>query len=872
MKSFSFSNPWLLLIALPLVFLTVLTFLRLSKTRRTKKYLVSVILRCIAFVLIVAMLAGMSSISATDDVSIIVLADLSDSTLTVRSDMEDFVQELVESVDSDIEIGLVAFADGYVYEAELGSDMDFSDFTEEPAASATDIEDALRYASSLLPTDTYGRIILLSDGEQTEGDAEAAAVEIAYQEIRIDAVLFDTESDGDEIQIDDVEMPESAYSGDTFEITVTAESNTNTAGTLLVYDNDTLIGEVDISIKEGINTYTVEDTAAESGVHSFRIELAADDDSLTENNTYYSYIKILGDPNILIIDGTGSESQTLTQILDDDYNVTIVTESEAPSTLAELYDYDEVVLMNVSCDDLPDGFDEVLEEYISVLGRGVLTTGGTDTYYYGAMTGTAFDDFLPVDVDLGDDDGNAEMTALVILIDSSSSMSGTSYELAKEGAINCVNALSSSDYVGIIAFADKSYVVSELTSAENKDDVVEAISELETVRGTYLCDAVKEAYDQLKESDADVKHVIIISDGNPSDTGYDAVVEDMYASDITTSTILIGDGTSYSMGNGAGSFAGGSTTSDIMEELAELGGGDFYEVSDVSDLPDIMVEETEQYLTNYISEGTFTPEINNISQVLSGVDAIPSLDGYVITEIKSTASSVLYTDANRPVYAEWDYGNGSVASFTSDLSGQWSSTFLASEEGITFIQNVVSSLLPSESDMTGLDVDITRNGTETTMVVETTDASEDTTVEASVVSPDGEEYTATLNVSSEGVYTNMIDASAEGVYTVLVLQSDSAGTITAYTDTAFAASYSAEYDAFMTGGDSLLNSVSSITDGEVMTDAEDLLNIDIDPVEIEKSLLIPLSILAALLLLADLILRNTKWKDLCGFFRRIKEK
>lgn len=854
MKNFdlSFSNPLILLLAIPLVFLTVFPFLRLAKRRRTKKHLISLICRCLALMLLVAMLSGVTYIDKSDDVSVMVLVDLSDSTLPMRYSMDSFTKELLTNADSKTKIGLMAFADNCVYELKLDNNDNFtslSDLKSEPIGDATNIEDALRTAASSLETNTCGRVILLSDGKQTKGDAQSAATELAYQQIRVDSVFFNTENPGSaEVQINDVDIPETTYMGNAFTISVTVNSTVEANGTLTIYDDDLPVVTQDVTVQQGINTYTLQSTASSSGIHTFRTVLETDSDSITQNNSYYSYIKVSGSPSILLIDGTGNESAKITAAFGDKYEITKTTAANAPSTLAQLQKYDEVILMNVSADDLPQGFDGILETYVKTLGRSVFTTGGKNTYYYGSMTDTKFEDMLPVNIDAEDDDESGS-TALIILIDSSMSMQGARTTLARQGAIKCINALADTDYAGIISFSGFTNVMSELTSLKNRDEIIYSIDAIFNSSGTYLYDAVIEAYGQLSDSDADNKHMIILSDGNPNDSGYANVIQSMKTDGITTSTILCGN-----------------ESSDLMESLARLGGGQFYEARDVNDLPDIMLNVAESIITSYINEDVFIPQIGQISAVLSGVKEIPELGGYITTTIKKGAVNVLYTEENRPVYAEWKYGLGNVASFTSDLSGDWSNTFLSDAQGIKFIQNIISNMLPNENTTTGLTIDITQNGAQANVQAKTSDKSGNSTVEAIIVPPKGDSYTILLNAISPGVYESTMETADEGIYTMFVQQSDTDGNLMAYREAAVAASYSAEYDAFLEGGDTLLTSISNLAGGELMNSSEDLFNIEMLPTETEKNPYIPLGLLATLLLLADLVMRNTKWKDVMNFF------
>lgn len=854
--NFTFTDPWYLLLILPLVIITVVPYLRVAKKRRRHpKYILPLCFRILALLAIIFMMAGLSKVTVSNDTSVIIMVDLSDSTIPVRSDMEKFISDYVANADEDIKIGIVAFADESVYEIPMTTDLKFDglDFKSLPASAASNIEMAIKYAQTLISTDENNQLIILTDGNQTEGDAQNAALQIENQNVRIDAVAFDASVvDTPEVQINDIEMPSNAAAGETYEITVSIESSLSTSAELLLCNGSKAVSKTAVTINKGQNTYTLHDSSNTTGINSYHVEVLVNNDTVSQNNIMYSYIKITGKSNILIIDGTGSESAKLKSLIKDSYTVTVATPQKAPASLSELRNYDEVILMNVANSDLPVGFDALLEEYVSKLGRGVLTTGGTNTYYYGDMIDTDFEKFLPVDINL-DDAAESSTTALMILIDQSSSMTGTPISMAIQGAVNSINALGDDDYVGVVAFATNVNVVSKLSSMKNKDKIIAAVQKLGTIRGTNLTDAVTEAYDELQAADADTKHVIILSDGNPQDSGYAKIVQKMNASGITTSTILIGT----------------EASSNIMSQLATLGGGRFYQVDNISDLPDVMKEETDASQVSYSNTGTFNLSICNYSQVLSDVTTFPSIKGYISTAIKSSASNVLYTDENMPVYAEWDYGLGRVASFTTDLNGTWSSELFATQDGMTLIKNVVASILPSDHASSGLAITTSSVGTESTIKVATSDTSGSKTLEATIIAPDGTSVTQALTVSKPGIYTGDFETSKVGLYTIMVQQLDETGSIYDYAETALAVSYSPEYDTFLAPNETLLESMCELGGGEVMTSVSDLLGILFVAVKSNKSLFIPFGILALLMLTADLVIRNTKWKIWQNFAQKI---
>ena len=87
-------------------------------------------------------------------------------------------------------------------------------------------------------------MILLSDGKETSGDANATAFALAKQGYRIDAVYFEsTYLDAAEMQISEVELPSDVYAGDTVDIFVTVQSNVaGESGVLVIADNVNRIG------------------------------------------------------------------------------------------------------------------------------------------------------------------------------------------------------------------------------------------------------------------------------------------------------------------------------------------------------------------------------------------------------------------------------------------------------------------------------------------------------------------------------------------------------------------------------------------------------------------------------------------------------
>ena len=853
-----FENPWLLLLAIPAFAIILVPFFLLPKKRRkTVKKIVPVILHIVVVSFLVLILSGFSIVKTSDEQAVLLLVDLSDSTENVQSEIVSHTEELLELIDKKTPVGVIVFGSEQLYSAEL-EDNDRT-FTVTPiTADATDIDAALEYAATLLPSDKAGHIILFSDGKETDGDADSTAHYLATQGVRIDAVYFDTTDIGtEEMQISSFTAPDGAYVDDTVSFEIEIKSNTSGEATLKLYDNDSLMLTEEVTINEGSTNFTLSTTPKSAGIHSYRLELSTDKDTLSQNNESYAYLNVAGQSTVLIIADTISNANVLENVLSDENTVTSVTAQNAPDTIIELCNYDEVILSNVDYDDLPNGYDTLLDTYVSVYGRSLLAVGGSETYMYGNMEGTALEEILPVTFTLSESsEGNS--VALMLVLDCSSSMSrqSTYLSVAKQGAIKCVEAMSDNDYVGVISFNRSAYLKSELiqSTEDNKDSLTRIISGLTTSQGTYYTEALEMAHEELKKSDAGVKHIIFLSDGQPSDYGYAQAVESAAADGISVSTIGLG----YS--------------SSILESMAESADGRYYYVSSASDLPNIMLSETEQVTVSSLITGSFVPVVNEKSELTNsiGTAQLPSISGYLGTTIKDEATAYITTDEGHPVYAAWNYGKGIVACFTSDLNGTWSSEWLSDAVGKSITAKMVETTVDEVHHDSSLSADISIRGKTTDITVTTSGTNSENALSITVANGT-ESKSYVLTQTDPGVYEARINTEQSGIYEMMITETDSNSAIVDYLETAVAVSYSAEYDAFAPSGEAFLSTLCSYSDGELFIDMKSLSEIQVSAISLSYNPMVLFAVLAMILLLADIAIRKLRWKDIRGYFLKIKK-
>lgn len=740
MLKLTFTYPWLLLIFLFGAGMTLFLYFRLSKKyRKTRNRITSMVLHIIVLALAVMTLAGaMFTLSLPNkDNQIILLVDVSDTCEASVDQRNDFIETVLRMGQYDgYNIGIVTFGFDQVYAVELtdkvNTIMKKYESAELPDTSATDIASALTYAASLFTNPETSKIVLVTDGKETDNSANSVIRAIAAQGISVDIANIASSYGEQDMQFIGTVFPEYHLTpGVEIPLAVTLDSGYEGSVNVELFDNGVSVGNQSIDVAKGAQNVIFRHTFERYGLHSLTFTLKAADDSVEANNTYHSFVNLEHYNKVLILEQKDGESERLKNLLstkENDYVVTVMnikSDENVPATLEDLRKFDQVILCNIANADMPEGFDQILYKFVNECGGGLLTVGGADenpeatgendkyvahSYKREDMLNTLYQELLPIQAI-----NYTPPVAVIVIVDRSGSMGatdpvtgGTYYDLALSGANSCLSALTERDYFGLMTLDSNYETILPLTPRTQESKIVKAINyarELGPTGGTVFTGAIERASRALLSVEVARRHVIIVTDGQvPKEQEEEYLADIEYYHNtfgITYSVVGIG-------------VAENSAAAKQMALACEKGKGRLHAFTDVESTVTRMREDLNAKEIKEVNYETFFPfAVDPLSPLFAGVEMKKtdsgqsnnkinsSLEGFFGVKIKSNATLVLSGDFGVPLYAQWKVGKGNVGSFMCDLNGTWSSDFFPASQtvdtaGQRFILNAISALLPIE--------------------------------------------------------------------------------------------------------------------------------------------------------------------------------
>jgi Mg-chelatase subunit ChlD len=543
---------------------------------------------------------------------------------------------------------------------------------EEDERLGTDIAAAIEVAAGAIPAGHVPRVVLLTDGNQTTGDAAAAALRAG---VPLYTVPLPRRGERD-VQLAKVIVPPQVREGEPFWIEVVVHSNYDDEGILDVFcGRDKLSGDQRVKVRSGEQRFKFQHTLKQGGLALVQAKLRSFfEEKRLDNNSGRGLVFCAGKPRVLIVDNDPRQADHLARALEEQgIQVDPPRPPEGlPDSLAEMQNYDLIVLSNVPATHprMTQRVQQQLRLYVQELGGGLLFLGGEHSYGLGGYSKSQLESLLPVHCDFEKEKEKPSL-AMVLVIDRSGSMEGVRIAAAKEAARGAVELLGPKDKIGVIVFDSKMEWLSELQSAANKGSILSNIDSIAAGGGTSMLPAMQAAFEGLTAlgTAAKYKHVICLTDGEDGVSGPPEFLEltgRMHAAGLTVSTVAVGE-----------------ADQGLLKQIAERGGGRAYVALDPASVPQIFAQETMEASRDAIQEQPFQPMVFKPTPVLANVDwaEAPLLHGYVRTRIKVTAEQPLMTNKGDPLLAWWRTGLGRCTAFTSDAKPRWADSWITDWQG-----------------------------------------------------------------------------------------------------------------------------------------------------------------------------------------------
>ncbi|HLW77716.1 MAG TPA: VWA domain-containing protein, partial [Bryobacteraceae bacterium] len=537
------------------------------------------------------------------------------------------------------------------------------------AGRATDLEAAIREAVASLPEGLVPRVALISDGKQNKGSVARAAWQAQQLGIPIDTFALKGRSQP-ALRLESVSLPTVAFTGEQFPIDVVVSTPQAESAEVELAAEGRALGKTKVALEAGDNPLRLHASLNTPGALDLSVTIRA---SGGAGEVHFDQAVMLRKPKLLYVSGDSAavNSHLESTLVAAQFDV----QRAAEFTATNLSDYQEVIFDNWDLESIPASRKDDIERYVKQ-GGGLLVIGGERSVYQEKKVEDALDRTLPAKLA---PPRSPEGTAVVLIIDKSSSMEGRKMELARLAAIGVVDNLRPIDLVGVLIFDNSFQWAVPIRRAEDRTLITRLISGITPDGGTQIAPALNEAFRRILPTQATYKHIVLLTDGISEEGDSLDLSREAQLRRVTISTVGLGQDVNRA----------------YLEKIAQFAGGKSYFLNEPAGLEQILLKDVMEHTGSTAVEKPLAPRVLKQTEILDGVamETAPALKGYVKFQGKPTADTILEIDRD-PLLSRWQYGLGRAAVFASDAKARWAADWVTWKGYDKFWANVTRDLLP----------------------------------------------------------------------------------------------------------------------------------------------------------------------------------
>jgi len=551
--------------------------------------------------------------------------------------------------------------------------------------TGTNTAAAIRQVLHMASAQKNSSIILISDGQDTEGDVAQALKEAGKARIPIISIPLEPNTpntSGHDSWVETFHIPQHGAVGQSMPITISVKGFNQNKQTIRLLLNKQQHRKTEFLLSpDGEWKHRWWITPDKTG--TLRVDAILEDNE--ENNSpqqhRQSLANISGNKPVLYV-AKQNTSALLSVIRNNNINVRYSSTANFPDQLNELLNYSAIIFDDIAISDLPDSRWKILETVVQDNGIGLLVLGGEHSFSQGGYRHSRLESFLPVTAESRSQQTPA---AILFLIDTSGSMNKKSefigelknikgannyIELARQAVIETSTHLVSSDNIGLMTFDIQAHQRLPIDHYANPEKAIEKAWQYKTSGGTQLLTALKSANDALAHTTNKTRLLVLLTDSFIENTAMDSITRDLKNNNIQLITLVTGTAKNIK----------------ILKELSHNTGGQLLRVKNVFSLPKLMRQQLEQHRLP-IERGNIAVIAEQVLPFYNSINW-PTITAYNVTRAKPEASVYLRSDRNDPLMAFQQSGNGRVIAMPGGLQ-DWSTSWMNRN---SFISNMIKWL------------------------------------------------------------------------------------------------------------------------------------------------------------------------------------
>ncbi len=797
-----FNSPWYLLLLVLLPLMWWYSFGSLSGLGRWRR-LMALGFRTLVFTLIVGALAEMLFQKRSDKLTVIYLLDQSLSIPEARrASMIRYVNASIRAHRKDEKgdrAGVIVF--GRNAEVEVPPvDFDIQLMSKVESLldpEFTNLSSAMQRAMAMFPHDAAKRIMLVTDGNQNIGDALDEARAMANAGVSIDVMPVPLKQQT-EVAVETVAIPADVRRDQPFELRVVLNNTTGedagdaapVRGRVRIVRKargreETLTDEP-VELQPGKRVFSLREEIDQAAFYTYEAHFVPDNpasDPLTQNNQATAFTHVAGKGQVLMIENwenAGQFDYLVERLRQEGLEVVVQPSNRLYTSLAELQDYDTVILADVprsggedaaSVSSFTDDQIRMLVRNTEELGCGLIMMGGQNSFGAGGWANSDLEKAMPVDFQIK----SAKVVPVGALV-----LNMHAGEIARANywqkivAQEAIKALGPRDYCGLVSWNGTDQWLwgqaqgGMIRVGPNRQLMLSRIDRMGIGDMPDFDPGMKKAAVAFSRlTDAANKHMIIISDGDPTPPT-PATINALVQGGVTVTTVAVG--------------SHGILGSQVMQNIATRTKGKYYVVNNANALPKIYQREARRIARPLFYEPNppVSPRLVTTHEIVQGLpNAFPLVSGFVLTTVKENSlvdviltSPLPPTPENSTILAAWTYGLGKTVAWTTDAGHRWANDWTGWANYDRFFSQMVRWSMRPTGDTGKFAVATDVQGGKTRVIVSALDKDDEflnyQSMIGTVLGPDMESVPINIQQTAPGRYVGEFESLKPGSYMIMV--------------------------------------------------------------------------------------------------------